>query len=214
VLSPQDRRDQQSKLLGKKMNLPQLVSSLFSNEQAQGDKEQDIQDLEHSISQQKLIFTQTLETLKSSVDDWIKKYVISAPVDGKVSFIVPLQENQFLPSDKLIGYLNPADSRFYAQVILPQNNFGKVGIGEKVQLRFDAYPYQEFGYVEGKLSYISRIPSDSGFLATIDLPAGLMTNYRHEIQYRSGLASQALIITKDARLLQRFMYSIIQYTHQ
>lgn len=212
VLSQQDRRDQQSKLLGKKMYLPQLSSSLLDNEQAQTDKQQEINDLEHSISQQKVIFSQTLQTLKSALDDWTRKYIISAPVDGKVVFIVPLQENQFLQTGKLIGYLNPPDSRFYAQVTLPQSNFGKMSVGETVQLRFDAYPYQEFGYVEGKLSYISRIPSDSGFLATIALPAGLVTNYRNQIQYRSGLASQALIITKDARLIQRLFYSLVKTT--
>lgn len=214
VISRQDHRDQESKLLGKKMSIPQLSSALLNNQLAQIDKRKDIEDLDHSVSQQKLIFSQALGTLKSSVDDWARKYIISASVDGKVVFIVPLQEKQFLQSSKLIGYLNPANSRYYAQVILPQDNFGKLQVGELVQLRFDAYPYQEFGYVPGRLSYISKIPSDSGFLANVDLPNGLVTNYRHDIQYRSGLTSQALVITKDSRLLQRFFYGLIKNTQQ
>jgi hypothetical protein len=108
---------------------------------------------------------------------------------------------------------NPADSHYYAQVILTQNNFGKINIGQKVQLRFDAYPYQEFGFVAGKLNYISNVPSDSGFLANISLPKNLTTNYNKEIQYRSRLKSQALIITRDTRLLQRFYYNIIKAVH-
>ena len=85
---------------------------------------------------------------------------------------------------------------------------------EKLYLRFDAYPYHELGYVEGRLGYISKVPSDSGFLANIALPKGLVTNCKKTIQYRSGLKCQALIITKDARLLQRFYYTMVKRIQQ
>ena len=210
VISRQDFRDQTSKLVGKQMSIPQLESSILSNENQQVDKQKDIDELEHNISQQRIIFQQALQTLKSLVEDWERKYILRAPVSGKIVFIVPLQENQFMQSGKTIGYVNPTDSRYYAQVTLGQNNFGKIRIGQKVQLRFEAYPYQEFGAVEGELSYISRVPSDSGFLANIALPKGLITNYEKEIQYHSGLKSQAMIITRDTRILQRFYYSMMK----
>jgi len=214
VISKQDLRDQKSKLVGKQMSLPQLESSLLSNENLQTAKRKEIDELEHNISQQKIIFQQALQTLKSLVDDWTRKYIIKAAVDGKVVFIIPLQENQFMQAGKTIGYIDPVDSKYYAQVTLPQTNFGKIKTGQQVQLRFDAYPYQEFGIVEGRLSYISKVPSDSGFLANIELPKGLLTNYQKSIQYRSGLKSQALIITKDARLAERFYYTIVKSVHQ
>jgi len=210
VISKQDLRDQKSKLVGKQLNMPQLESALLTNENSQIAKQKEIDELEHTISQQKTIFQQALQTLKSLTDDWKRKYIITAPVDGKIVFIVPLQENQFMQSGKTIGFVNPPDSRYYAQIILPQNNFGKIEIGQKVQLRFDAYPYQEFGFIPGKLKYISKVPSDSGFLATVELPDGLLTNYKKNIQYRSGLKSQALIVTRDTRLFQRFYYSIVK----
>jgi HlyD family secretion protein len=212
VISKQDLRDQKSKLVSKEMSIPQLESSLLTNENSQIAKQKEIDELEHTISQQKIIFQQALQTLKSLTDDWKRKYIITAPVNGKIVFMVPLQENQFMQAGKIIGFVNPSDSRYYAQVTLSQNNFGKIDTGQKVQLRFDAYPYQEFGFIEGRLKYISKVPSDSGFLATVSLPQGLMTNYKKNIQYRSGLKSQALIITKDARLLQRFYYNIVKGT--
>lgn len=210
IISKQDLRDQKSKLVAKKLNTSQLKSTLVNNENQQSDKVKDILELEHSISQQKTVFAQSIETMKSLTDDWIKKYVITAPEDGKVVYIMPIQENQYLTASKILGYINPPDSRYYAQVNLPQNNFGKLKIGEKVQLRFDAYPYQEFGSVVGTLAYISKVPSDSGFLATIELTSGLTTNNRHEIQYKSGLKAQAMIVTKESRLLQRFYYTFVK----
>lgn len=214
VISKQDFRDQKSKLLIKQISIPQLRSSILMNEGQQIDKQKDIDELEHNISQQKIIFQQALQTLKSLVDEWMQKYVLKAPVNGKVVFIVPLQENQFMQSGKTIGYINPPDSRYYAQVNLPQGNFGKVDTGQKVRLRFEAYPYQEFGSVEGRLVYISQVPSDSGFLANIQLSHGLITDHGKSIQYRSGLKSQALIVTRDARLMERFYYNIARAAHQ
>lgn len=78
----------------------------------------------------------------------------------------------------------------------------------RVQLRFDAYPYQEMGFVKGKLDYVSPIASDSGFLASVHLLNGLHTNLNRTIHYKTGLKSEALIITKDMRLLERMYYSV------
>lgn len=214
VISKQDLRDQKSKLVNKQISLPQLESSLLSNENFQSEKQKEINELEHNISQQKIIFQQALQTLKSLTDEWEKRFIITAATKGKIVFIIPLQENQYMQAGKTIGYVNPVSSKYYAQVTLPQNNFGKINVGQKVQLRFEAYPYQEFGVVEGRLKYISKVPSDSGFLCNIELQNGLITNYKKQIQYRSGLKSQALVITKDSRLMQRFYYNLVKSIHQ
>jgi HlyD family secretion protein len=98
------------------------------------------------------------------------------------------------------------------EINLPQNNFGKVDTGMPVQLRFDAYPYEEIGFVKGRLNFISKIASDSGFYATVRLDNGLTTNLKKHIQYKNGLKAEALVITKNLRLLQRIYYSIIKNT--
>lgn len=213
VLSMQDLRDQKSRLLGKEVSIPQLESVLLENINQQIDKQKEVDDLNHSAAQQKAIFIQSLQTIKSLVDGWKMKFIISSPVSGKVVFINPIQVNQYLAGEKLLGYVNPPDSRYSALFTLPQANFGKIERGQVVLLRFDAYPFQEFGYVPAKLSYISAIPSDSGFLATAELPGGLVTNYHKTIQYKSGLRSQALIITRNIRLFQRFLYAITGKVH-
>jgi multidrug efflux pump subunit AcrA (membrane-fusion protein) len=214
VISAQDLRVERSKLLDRQIGIPRLESSLNANESQQLAKQREIDELDHAISRQKIIFQQALQTLHSLVADWEKQYLLTTPVAGKIVFIVPLQENQVLPTGKVIGYINPPDSRYYAEVTLSQNNLGKIKVGQKVQLRFDAYPYPEFGYVWGELSYISAIPADSGFRANITLPQALMTNYKKQIQYSSGLRCTALIITRDSRLISRFYYKMVKASQQ
>ena len=77
-----------------------------------------------------------------------------------------------------------------------------------VQLRFDTYPYQEVGFVQGKLDYISGMSVDSSFIGRADLPEGLLTTRKRSLQFRSGLKARALVITKDMTLLQRIYYGI------
>lgn len=212
VISREEYRNEKSRFLSKQSALPQIEASIISNQYQQRDKQKEIQLLEHDISQQEIIFLQATQSLKSAVDEWMLKYVLQSPIEGKISFIISLQENQFLPAGRLIGYINPSDSRFFAEAYLPQSNFGKIDTGLKVQLRFDAYPYQEFGYVAGTLEYISKVATDSGFMATIRLDHGLITDQHKSISYKNGLKAQGLIITRDMRLLERFYYDIVKTT--
>lgn len=212
VISQEEYREANSKYLNKKMAIPQLNSSMLSNQSQQRDKLKELEQLNHDIIQQKIIFEQELQTLKSNIDDWRHQYILQAPLNGTVFYALPLQQNEFIEAGKLLGYINPADSKFFVEISLPQSNSGKVDTGMNVQLRFDAYPYQEAGYVKGTLDYISAIASDSGFLATVRLNNGLTTNLKRQIQYKSGLKAQALIITKNMRLLQRIYYSVVKAT--
>lgn len=214
VISKQDYRNEESKFVCKQLSIPQLEASLLNNETQQRDKQKEITELEHGIAQQKLVFQQALQTLQSQISDWKKKYLFQAPTTGKLVFTIPLQQNQFLKNGRLLGYVNPIVTSFYAEVNLPQNNFGKIAVGQQVQLRLAAYPYNEFGFVKGKLEYISNIASDSGFIARIQLPEGLTTNQHKVLQYSNGLKADALIITKDRRLLESFYSNIIKVTNQ
>lgn len=212
VISAEEYRQEQSKLVNKQMAIPQINSNILSNQNQQRDKLKELEQLDHDVTQQKITFEQALQTLKSNVDDWKRQYILTAPITGTVFFNQPVQQNQFMEQGKLLGYVNPPDSKFYAQLYLPQDNLGKIDSGMQVQLRFDAYPYQEAGFVKGSLSYISKVASDSGYLAIVVLDDGLETNQHKSIQYKNGLKADALVITKNMRLLQRFYYNIVKGT--
>lgn len=204
VISGMDYRNEKSKLLAKEMTIPQISSSIIGNESQQNDKRKEIAELENQILQQKNLFIQALNTLKSRVDEWKMKYLLTAPIDGTVSFSTFLQENQQLKQGQTICFINPGNSNYYVEAVIPQYNFGKVKTGQEVLLKFQAYPYPEFGGVEGTVEFISNAPSDSGYLAKIALPKGLVTNFQKNLQYRTGLSMQAEIITDKRRLLERF----------
>ena len=210
VISPLEYRAEKSILLGKMQSQPTVNSSIISNEGQQIDKQKEMLELDNQILQQKMIFIQALGTFKSSIDEWKSKYLLLAPIHGKVAFATFLQPSQQLQAGQTICYVNPEASIYYAEMFIPQNNFGKVAIGQKVLLNFQAFPTQEYGSLEGKIDFISRIPSDSGYLAKIILTNNLVTNYNKKIQFRDGLTASAQIITKDMSLLKRLYYTLIK----
>jgi multidrug efflux pump subunit AcrA (membrane-fusion protein) len=210
VISPLDYRNEKSKLIARQLSLPQVNSSIVNNEAQQNEKRKEIAELENQIQVQKNSFVQALQTLNSQIQQWEYKYVLRAPVSGRISFAGFFQENQYLKNGQLLTYVEPAGINYFAEVLIPQYNFGKVKSGQNVLLKFQAYPYEQFGSVQGKIEFISNISSDSGFLAKVQLPNGLLTNYQKQLQYRNGLQAQANIITEDMRLLQRFYYNIIR----
>jgi len=210
VISALDYRNETSKLISKKLNLPQIGSAILGNEAQQNEKLKEIAELENTIAQQKATFNQSLNTFKSQIDEWKQKYLLIAPISGKITFATFLQENQQLQNSQIVCYINPSDSHYYAELYIPQTNFGKVKKGQDVLLKFPSYPFQEYGSVKGKIDFISNISTDSGYLAKIVLPKGLHTNYNKIVQYRDGLFAQGEIITKDMRLLERFYYNIVK----
>lgn len=211
VISALDYRNEKSKLIGKELSLPQVNISLISNESQQNDKAKEIAELENQIKVQKNIFIQALLTMKSHVESWETKYVLKAPESGTVSFAGFVQKNQEIKNGQSLFYIEPDNTIFFAEMAIPQYNFGKVQPGQKVLLKFSAYPHEQYGSVTGKVEGISTIPTDSGYLAKISLPTGLVTNYNKTLQYRNGLIAQAEIITEDTRLLEKFYYSIVKH---
>jgi len=214
VISAKEFRSAKNTFLDKQQSIPQLNQALATNENQQVDKQSEIDRLEHTISQQKKIFEQALQTLKSQVSNWMTRYIITAPTGGTVVFLTRLEKNQFMKNNEILGYVNPPNSRYYARINFSQSNFGKLDTGQIVQLRLTAYPYEEFGYIKGKLRYISNVASDSGFSGNVMLPNGLNTIYNKQIQFRSGLQAQAIIITKQMRLLERFYFNILKKVSQ
>jgi HlyD family secretion protein len=210
IISAEEYRQAQSKDYNKKMSIPQLTSSILENQIQKRDKVKEIEELDHEAEKQFISFQQALQTLRSNVENWIRQYVLKSAVEGTVYFMLPLQQNQFIQQGKILGYINPSNDKFFVELFLPQNNLGKVDTGMEVQLRFDAYPYHECGFVTGKLSYISSVVSDSGYLSIVELDKGLKTNFNRELQYKYGLKADAMIITKRTNLMKRIYYGLLE----
>ena len=154
-------------MLAKKQPLAQLNASIINNETAQNDKKDQLLELDKEISQEKIMFLQALNTFKSSIETWEQEYVLRAPVSGTVSFISFLQKNQTVQAGQPLLYVKPANTQYIGLMYIPQFNMGKIRTGEKLNIKFSGYPFEEYGSVAGKISAISSVPKDSKYLAKV-----------------------------------------------
>lgn len=81
--------------------------------------------------------------------------VIRAPRDGTVSAVL-LKEGQMVLAGQPVLSLLPADTILQGQLLVPSRAVGFIEPGNRVVLRYAAFPYQKFGQQYGRVIDISR----------------------------------------------------------
>jgi multidrug resistance efflux pump len=206
IIAPIELNQNKSKVIGKEQSVQQMTAQLINNNMTEQNKRKEILDLQKYVTDQEQKFSSELFNLKSKVETWIQQYVIVAPESGKVLFTSFLQQNQLLSAGQELFYVQPPQSNYYGQLMVSQTGLGKIKKGQKVLVRVQSYPSNEFGYILGVVNYISDIPtSRDSFLIKVDLPKGLQTNYNKTIFFRNSLMADAEVMTDNRKLFDRFL---------
>ncbi len=204
VIAPLELNQYKSKLITKEQNLEQLNAQITNSDISSLAKQKEIMDLQKQVTDQQQQFHSALLELKSGIEKWVQQYVLVAPENGKLLFASSLQENEWVSNGQGLFYIQPKQTKFYVEMMAGQKGVGKIKPGQKVMIKVEGYPSNEFGYLTATVNYISNIPSRTdSFLLKAELPKGLQTNYGKTIFFRNGLAAQAEIITDDRKLFDR-----------
>lgn len=194
----------ESELSNQKLPLQQTESSIINNLMSQSAKIKEIMELTREIEQQTSLFAQTIYSLKSVFDEWKYNHLLTAPVSGTLLYAGVFQEMQNVTSGQDIFIINTQSTEFFGELSIAQQSLGKIEEGQKVLVRFNAYPYSEYGSVQASIEYLSEIAvRDSLFFAKVEFPDGLQTNYGYKLSPKNGMTGSAEIITQDMRLIRR-----------
>ncbi|WP_372653849.1 HlyD family secretion protein [Draconibacterium sp.] len=198
----------ESEMLSKKSELDGMRSTLAERQMGISELDQKIIENEKEYRDFKIQYESALieafNNLKSQASDWFLTYVLRSPIDGVVTFNKFYAENQNITEGDRVLTIVPEDvGEVIGKVELPVRGSGKVKEGLDVNVKFDNYPYMEYGLVRGKVKSVSLVPEDSFYMVEIVFPNGLVTNYNNTLQMQSQLMGQAEIITEDLRLIQR-----------
>ncbi|WP_320111870.1 HlyD family efflux transporter periplasmic adaptor subunit [Draconibacterium orientale] len=198
----------ESEMLSKKSELDGIRSTLAERQMGISELDQKIIENEKEYHDYKIQYESALveafNNLKSQASDWFLTYVLRSPTDGVVTFNKFYAENQNIAEGDRVLTIVPEDvGEVIGKVELPVRGSGKVKEGLDVNVKFDNYPYMEYGLVRGKVKSVSLVPEDSFYMVEITFPNGLVTNYDNKLQMQSQLMGQAEIITEDLRLIQR-----------
>jgi HlyD family secretion protein len=211
VIAPLELNQYKSKVIAKEQSLEQLDVQITDNDISSHGKEKELLDLKKQVIDEQQKFHSALLELKSEIEKWVQQYVLTSPEDGKILFVSSLQENEMISNGQGLFYVQPQQTQFYAELMAGQKGLGKIKTGQKVMIKVESYPSEEFGYIGGVVNYISDLPNRrDSFLIRVDLPKGLQTNYNRKIFFRNDLSAQAEIVTDSRKLFDRLMGQLKQ----
>jgi len=208
VLSLSDFEKSRKELIQQGMALENLRSSQVTAQMQMQDLVQEIANYElEEINQAQQYINQRqqmLQTLESQLASWMDNYLLISPIDGIVAFNKIWSQNQFVQSGNEVFTVIPTERvQIIGRITLPAKGSGKVTVGQRVNLKFENFPYQEFGMVTASVSTISLVPSEQNYMVEIHLPDTLLTNYGYLLPFTQKMLGTAEIVTEDLPLIMR-----------
>lgn len=135
------------------------------------------------LEQQKEDLTSKLQTQGKSVDfmqSEINKQYLTSKIDGVVSSM--FNENldfNFISKGESLVIITPDEESFYARAKIQEQDLKYIEVGQRANLKLDAYYYFKYGIIKGAVSFVPEHKErDNNFYVLIDLPENNRLNLR------------------------------------
>ncbi|MGI9333365.1 MAG: HlyD family efflux transporter periplasmic adaptor subunit [Gammaproteobacteria bacterium] len=132
---------------------------------------------------------------------------VLAPIAGVVTEVPFTQPGDKISAHSPLGGIAPENARAIVRVEIDERDRAFLREGLPVKLKFNAFPYERYGYIEGTLEYISPDTqrSTDGTAAIYKGHVGLKTDHftieQTAVYLRYGMAAKAEIVVRKRRLI-------------
>jgi len=149
------------------------------------DKEREVSSLEAEIAELKQRLT--------SVKEELAKGEIAAPCAGTVQALTVRRPGEFVSAGQQLAVIVPRGARLVVEAYVANQDIGQVHEGQQAKFSFQAFPYQKYGTLSGKVEW------KAGDAEQVDTGGGKMSVYKvrlslAESEFRSGGEAQPVQI--------------------
>lgn len=223
VLSRKEFNDEVTALNEKRLALENQLETKIRSGIAEGENNKLLLDMEYEKKEREnelvLSIEEQVRNVQSYIRGWRLKFLVTAPFNGRVYELRPLQRNEVVTAGEELYMVAPDHFKYVAYSMIPAASFGKIAVGQTAHIMLAQFPYNEYGYLEGKVSFISHTPqaadntkqgekSEAMYRVHISLPDSLYTTYHTGIRFSPEMTGTIRIITRDKNLLQRLLDNI------
>ncbi len=139
-------------------------------------------------------------------------YSIKANIDGLVTS-VQTYPGQRVSNNTYLLSIVPAENLFYAELFLPSRAIGFIQPGQQVRIRYDAFPYQQFGQYSGLVLDVAKAPinpsdlertlptRDPVYRVKVELDSQHVSAFGKRMDLQAGMAVSADIMLEERTLL-------------
>lgn len=136
-------------------------------------------------------------------DNYLK---VLAPVSGIVTDVVYTQPGEKVQANTPLGSIAPEGATKVLKIDIPEQDRGFLREGLSVKMKFNAFPYQRYGFVEGTLDYISPTAQSSDghglvYKGYVSLDKTQFTVDDNTYPLRYGMTATAEIVVRRRRLI-------------
>lgn len=178
--------------------------SIHQHEQALREMPMQRRNLMAGVSRDKAPLAQ--ERIQHEADG---ELLVVSPVPGIVASRL-IEAGQAVQAGQPLLTVLPKGSRLHAQLLVPSHAIGFVEPGDRVLIRYDAYPYQKFGHHGGTVLRVSRsaIPATGAqavephYRVLVELDRQTVMAYGRPEHLRPGMALSADVLGDRRKLYE------------
>jgi hemolysin D len=116
--------------------------------------EEQLKDLQSQIVTLNTEISQTKQQI-AELERQLAQKVIRAPIAGTILQLPFKQPKSFIQTGQLVAQIAPQGATTILKVLMPSENTGFLKTGMPVKVKFDAYPFQDYGVIAGKVQNVS-----------------------------------------------------------
>ena len=152
------------------------------------------------------------QSLIAGLEYQIQQRVVYSPVAGTV-FQMPVKKpGAVVQVGQMVAQVAPQNSPLVLRGQMSSRDSGLLEVGQAVKVKFDAYPFQDYGVVPGRLSWISPdsraaqnntptpTPPQDFYEIEVELERNYVENYEGTITLTPGQTATAEIVIRQRRL--------------
>ncbi len=152
------------------------------------------------------------DTVKISSKN-MDKSIIRAPLTGVVSGLLVRGAGEVVKPGQELMKLLPDQTELVVAARIPNRDIGFVSVGQDVKIKLDAFPFQDFGVLPGKVSDIERYPEKDetrGYAYTVWIRPQQthITASGKRLPLRSGLSGDCEIVVRRVSVLRALLSPI------
>src|SRR5207245_8439878 len=132
---------------------------------------------------------------------------VRSPYDGVLISLDQRSVGSFVQQGQVLCQLSRKDAQPRARMTLNEAGLPKLAVAQRVRYFFEAYPYQRYGAVNGRLDWISpsTVASKDGpssFMALASLDRSSISTRGKNLPLRVGMRGEAHIIVGGRTLIE------------
>ncbi len=145
----------------------------------------------------------------ASLELQLKERVFRSPIDGTIFEMPASEPGEVVQPGELVAQIAPQGTKLVLRAEMPSSESGFMKVGMPVKVKLDAYPFQDYGILEGKLDWVSpdtKIEeTPSGKVETYDIEVTFDRAYLETktdpIRLIPGQGATAEVIVRQRRVI-------------